>query len=205
MGDDMANRARNSTGIVVAGVCLTLAACGNGGTAAPGTQSSPALIARASSPAQSSSPAGIPSALAGPEQPTGSCPYLTQGQVEKVLGQRVDHFKGCVYAFADGAGSVGITTYTYHSAALARECFARQSQSVGLGASSRPIPDLGPSAESVILPTNGTDAILLRGAKLISVGIIWPPAAHHPELAIELLRDAAAKFNNYSNRPQQQC
>ena len=204
-GVHLTGRVRHSTGIVVAGACLTLAACGGGGTPAPGTPSSPAVTSRASSEAQSSPPPDIPSALAAPKQPTGPCPYVTQGQVEKALGQRVEHFKGCVYSFANGAGSVGISTYTYNSEALARECLAQQNRTVGPGSSSRPIPDLGPSAESVVLPKEGTVATLLRGAKWIAVGIIWPQAASHPELAVTLLRDAAPNFNSYSNTPQQEC
>lgn len=201
----MTGRARNSVGMIVAGACLTLAACSSGGMAAPGTPSSSVLNATASGPATSSSPPEIPSALAGPEQPAGACPYVTKSQVERVLAQRVDRFRGCVYWFADGRGIVGIGTYMYSSVGLARECLAQQRQSVGLGASSRPIPNLGPSAESVVSPTNGTVAILLRGAKMIVVGITWPPAARHPELAVTLLRDAAANFNSYSNTPQREC
>src|SRR5215469_4942811 len=186
----MARRARTGTGIVVAGTCLALAACGGARIAAQGNSSSPAASAGVSSPVQSSSPPGIPSALAGPEQPVGACPYVTQRQVEKALGRRVQHFKGCLWSFADGAGTIGIETSVYTSAALARECFTQQQQSVGQGFSSRPIPDLGQSAESVVLPkAGGVVAILLRGAKWIVVGIVWPPAVKHPEPAIILLRD----------------
>jgi hypothetical protein len=131
---------------------------------------------------------------------------VTQRQVEQALGQRVQHFKGCTWSFADGAGSIGILTSVYTSAALARECFIQQRQSEGQGSSSRPIPDLGPSAESVVLPGAGTVvAVLLRGAKWIVVGIVWPPAVKHPERAVRLLRDAAANFGSYPGARQHEC
>jgi hypothetical protein len=55
------------------------------------------------------------------------------------------------------------------------------------------------------MPGFGTAATLLRGAKWILAGFIWPPTVKHAELAVALLRYVAVNFKSYSTTPQHDC
>lgn len=202
----MARRAHASAGIVVAGTCLALAACGTAGI--NGTRQ----LVLACRFRQRVQPGAVILAARRTLRPCRARTASRRLPVrDTASGRRRTRparsaFQGLLVVVCRRCGNHRIETSVYTSAALARECFAQQRQSVGQGSSSRPIPDLGPSAESVALPKAGTvDAILLRGAKWIVVGIVWPPAVKHPERAVRLLRDAAANFGSYSNTPQQEC
>jgi hypothetical protein len=180
----------------------TLAGCGN--RAAVGRHPGPW-------PATSSAPAPgspVPGMIAGSfpptaQQPAGSCPFVSQQQVAAALGQPVQHVRGCAYSFAHGAGSVGVITDTYSSPATARECLNEQASGQRFKVSK--IPGLGTPAESVVTPQWTVAAVLIRGAKWLEVVIFWRLAARHPEMAVTLLRDAAANFGKYTSGVQFGC
>jgi hypothetical protein len=180
--------------LAVAGLALlsgTLAGCGDTAAASrpPG---STAAASRTTSPS------------AGAAQPGPPCPFLSQRQVAAALGQPFRHVRGCVYDFAGGAGIVGVTTRKYGSSAMARGCLRDQAD--GHGFKVAKIAGLGPEAESVMMPRQSmAAAVLVRGSQLMAVVIFWPLATRHPQLAVTLLRDAAAKFGRFAGSIQPVC
>jgi hypothetical protein len=187
--------------LVPAAILLTLTAgCGASGRQ-PGADATPSL---ATPPAllPLPTPSATPS-FSGPELPNGECPYLTTAQIQAALRQHLHHLAGCVYTFANGTGSFGITSQTYSSLGWTRICTREAlGQARGLfpgrGFRIMTIPGLGSQALLLILPQSGAQAIFVRGTQVLAVFVLWPPAETRPQIAVTLLREAVKNFDRYS-------
>lgn len=56
------------------------------------------------------------------------------------------------------------------------------------------VSNLGQQAISVTANTEGTTVLAAFGANVLTVNITWSEAAAHPEMAVTLARDAAARL-----------
>jgi hypothetical protein len=200
----LTKRALRATALVGAGMVLlggTLVGCGS----TPAAARPPGALAATSpvpgSPAPSMITGSFPPSA---QQPSGSCPFVSQRQVAAALGQSVQHVQGCAYSFARGAGTAAVITSRYNSVVMARGCLHNQASGHGFRVAR--IPGLGPESESVIMPRQSTTAaVLVRGDKMLAVVIFWRRAAGHPEIAVTLLREATANLGRYTTGIQPVC
>jgi hypothetical protein len=132
------------------------------------------------------------------------CPFLTRAQVARALSQPVVAVRGCAYNFAADTATVGVIASTYTSARAARACLRHQA--AGPGARVSRIRDLSPAAETIVRRRDLTvRAVLVRGARSLTVVIFWRQAARNPHVAVILLRDAAAHFDRETAAAQRSC
>jgi hypothetical protein len=175
---------------------ITMAGCATSTPSlAPHTSQAPGTQSAASGPAASTP------AYSGPELPNGQCPFLDTAQVQAAIGQPVRHVVGCGYRFARNTGTMGVLTTTYTTPAQAHSCLALADH----GLKVTKLPEFGPLAQLTTGPLDVTTALAVRGAKRLSVGIIWPSTPVHPQVAVALLRDAMKNFDQYSASPAPGC
>jgi hypothetical protein len=148
-----------------------------------------------------SHPATSTPLYSGPELPGGQCPFLSTAQVQTAFGQPVQHVIGCNYRFAHSTGSMGVLTTTYTTPAQAQSCLTLADH----GLKVTKLPEFGPLAQVTTGPLDDTTALAIRGARRLTVGIIWPTASAHPDVAVALLRDVMKNFNQYSASPALGC